>query len=74
MRNLLTAASFSKPVPDEPSFNDCKPQSNKVKAINEEIFNIMNGLVPNQRVGMLKLQRQKFVIKMLHGNIVSWQD
>ena len=49
MRNLLTAASFSKPVPDEPSFNDCKPQSNKVKAINEEIFNIMNGFSPKPK-------------------------
>jgi hypothetical protein len=49
MRNLLTAASFSKPVPDEPSFNDCKPQSNKVQAINEEIFNIMNGFSPKPK-------------------------
>ena len=49
MRNLLTAAGFSRPVPNEPSFDDCKPQSNKVQAINEEIYNIMNDLSPKPK-------------------------
>jgi len=49
MRNLLTAAGFSTPVPDEPSFNDCKPESNKVQGINKEIFDIMNGLSPKPK-------------------------
>ena len=49
MRNLLTAAGFSTPVPDEPSFNDCKPESNKVQGINKEIYDIMNGLSPKPK-------------------------
>lgn len=63
MRNLLTAAGFSKPVPNEPSFDDCKPESNKVQAINKEIYDIMNGLSPKPKGWNAKTARAEIRAK-----------
>ena len=42
-RKLLKAAEF-KNIPDEPNFNDCKPDSPQAQKITNEIFNLMNAL------------------------------
>ena len=43
MRKLLTAAKF-KNIPDEPNFNDCKPDAKQAEKITNEIYDLMNAL------------------------------
>jgi len=43
MRKLLTAAKF-KNIPDEPNFNDCKPDAKQKTKITNEIYDLMNAL------------------------------
>jgi hypothetical protein len=43
MRKLLDQAEF-KNIPDEPNFNDCKPDSNQATKITNEIYKLMNAL------------------------------
>ena len=43
MRKLLTAAKF-KNIPDEPNFNDCKPDAKQAAKITNEIYDLMNAL------------------------------
>ena len=43
MRKLLSDAKF-KNIPDEPNFNDCKPDSNQATKITNEIYKLMNAL------------------------------
>jgi len=42
-RKLLKAAKFTN-IPDEPNFNDCKPDATNATKITNEIYNLMNAL------------------------------
>ena len=42
-RKLLKAAKFTN-IPDEPSFNECKPDATNATKITNEIYNLMNAL------------------------------
>ena len=42
-RKLLKAAKFTN-IPDEPSFNECKPTATNATKITNEIYNLMNAL------------------------------
>ena len=41
-RKLLKAADF-KNIPDEPNFNDCKPDSSQAQKITDEIYKLLKG-------------------------------
>ena len=48
MRKLLTQAGF-KNVPNEPNWNDCKPEASKAEDITVEIYKLLNGLNPKPK-------------------------
>jgi len=67
MRKLLTDAKFNG-IPDEPNFNDCKPESSKATTITNKIYKLLNGLPkkPND-------WNAKDAKEIIRGKDASWR-
>ena len=67
MRKLLTDAKFSG-IPNEPNFNDCKPESSKATTITNKIYKLLNGLPkkPND-------WNSKDAKEIIRGKDASWR-
>ena len=67
MRKLLQDAEFSG-IPNEPNFNDCKPESSKATTITNKIYNLINGLSKKP-----KDWNAKDAKKLIRGKDASWR-
>ena len=67
MRKLLQDAEFSG-IPNEPNFNDCKPESSKATTITNKIYKLLNGLPkkPND-------WNPKDAKEIIRGKDASWR-
>lgn len=69
MRKLLTQAGF-KNVPNEPNWNECKPEAPKAEDITVEIYKLLNGLNPKPKGWITDSVKAK---KEIRDKDTSWR-